>query len=144
MPQLFGLNQQIHFCASRDGTGCCPGGTTRQSGPGAARDDNGHGTNVAGVITSSGRVAPEGVAPDALILALKVLDKDGFASSTAQVLSGLDYVATQRPDVRVVNVQPRDVLPRGHDCAHGRSWRLSTPPTICRSAGSNTGPCGTA
>lgn len=92
------------FCANRDGTGCCPGGTTRASGPAAARDDNGHGTNVAGVITASGRVAPLGVAPDAMIVAVKVLDKDGVASSTTQVLSGLDYVLTQRPDVRVVNV----------------------------------------
>jgi len=45
------------------------------SGTGA-EDDEGHGTNVAGIITSKGSVAPLGVAPDADILAIKVLDDD--------------------------------------------------------------------
>ena len=53
------VDQQC-FCA-----GCCPNGTSRQSGAGSANDDNGHGTNVAGIIASAGRVAPVGVAPEA-------------------------------------------------------------------------------
>src|SRR5262249_46425776 len=61
------------FCASPSGAGCCPNGSTQQSGPGAAEDDNGHGTNVTGIITSDGRVAPPGIAPDAQIVAVKVL-----------------------------------------------------------------------
>ncbi|RPH49116.1 MAG: hypothetical protein EHM84_06640, partial [Lysobacterales bacterium] len=39
-----------------------------------AEDDNGHGTNVSGIITVGGVVASVGVAPDADILAVKVLD----------------------------------------------------------------------
>lgn len=60
------------------------------TGPGA-EDDNGHGTNVSGIITSRGLVAPEGVAPDADILAVKVLDagSSGFLSDWT---AGVDYV----------------------------------------------------
>jgi len=36
------------FAAGEFGNGCCPDGNTTQSGAGAAEDDNGHGTNVAG------------------------------------------------------------------------------------------------
>src|SRR5262245_10199068 len=57
------LVDQQCFCSG--GGGCCPGGGTTQSGAGSAEDDNGHGTNVAGIITSNGTVAPGGGAPDA-------------------------------------------------------------------------------
>lgn len=41
-------------------------------------DDNGHGTHVSGIITSNGNaINSKGVAPDAKILALKVLDSAG-------------------------------------------------------------------
>jgi subtilisin family serine protease len=92
------------FCVNGDGSGCCPDGGTSQSGAGAARDEHGHGTNVAGIVTSNGRVAPTGVAPDAPIVAVRVLDRNNGFSSTAQVISALDWVATERPDVRVVNM----------------------------------------
>ena len=39
-----------------------------------AEDDQGHGTNVSGIITSKGTVAPVGVAPDAYILPVKVIN----------------------------------------------------------------------
>jgi subtilisin family serine protease len=86
------------FCA-----GCCPGGASEASGPGSAADDNGHGTNVTGIITADGRVAPKGIAPDADIVAVKVLDKNGGGSSTS-ILSGFDYVLKSRPEVKVVNI----------------------------------------
>ena len=86
------------FCA-----GCCPGGASEASGAGSAPDDNGHGTNVTGIITSDGRVAPRGIAPDADIVAIKVLDKTGAGTST-QIVSGFDYVLKSRPEVKVVNL----------------------------------------
>ena len=98
------LIAQQCFCTNANGTGCCPNGSTQQSGPGSAQDDAGHGTNVAGIITSAGRVAPMGVAPNAKIVAVKVIDKNNTFSSTAQVVSGLDWVITNRPDVKVVNM----------------------------------------
>jgi subtilisin family serine protease len=84
------------FCA-----GCCPNGTSRQSGPGSANDDNGHGTNVAGIIASSGRVAPVGVAPDAGLVVIRVLGPSGGSTST--VVTALEYVLA-RPHIKVVNM----------------------------------------
>jgi subtilisin family serine protease len=92
------------FCVNANGTGCCPNGLTAQSGTGAATDEHGHGTNVAGIVTSAGRIAPKGVAPDAPIVAVRVLDRNNSFSGTAQIVSALDWIATDRPDVRVVNM----------------------------------------
>ncbi len=65
-------------------------------GPGA-EDDNGHGTNVSGIITSKGDVASVGVAPDADILAIKVLGSDG-SGSMSDVARGVDYVVEHKDD----------------------------------------------
>jgi subtilisin family serine protease len=92
------------FCTTATGAGCCPNGGTTQSGPGSAEDDQGHGTNVTGILVSRGQIAPRGVAPDAHIVAVKVLDwTRGFATS-AQVLAGLNWLLMQRPDVQIVNL----------------------------------------
>ena len=98
-----GLVAEQCFCTSANGTGCCPNGTAEQSGAGAAEDDNGHGTNVTGIITSDGRVAPPGIAPDSMVVAIKVLDKTG-AGTSAGILSGLDFVINKHPEVKVVNL----------------------------------------
>ena len=50
-------------------------------------DDNGHGTHVAGTIAANGSI--EGVAPDASILAYKVLGADG-SGSMSSVVSAID------------------------------------------------------
>lgn len=92
------------YCTNADGaTGCCPGGRTEASGAGGAEDEQGHGTHVAGIITSGGRVAPRGMAPDADIVAIRVLDKTGAAASANQLLKAYDYVINQQPSVKVVN-----------------------------------------
>lgn len=91
------------FCTSPSGAGCCPSGAATQAGAGSSEDDQGHGTNVTGVITSDGRVAPQGIAPDAQIVAIKVLDRTGAGSSSG-ILSGLDHVINARREVKVVNL----------------------------------------
>jgi hypothetical protein len=62
-----------------------------------AEDDTatGHGTQVAGVITGEGIVAPRGIAPGALVLPLKACDADGecLASDWA---AAVDLLITQR------------------------------------------------
>lgn len=58
-------------------------------------DDNGHGTHVAGIITANSGTA-KGVAPDAKILALKVLKADG-SGSFSDVISAI-YYAVDGPD----------------------------------------------
>jgi len=92
------------FCVNANGTGCCPNGGTQQSGLGSAEDDNGHGTNVTGIVVSQGRVAPAGVAPGAKIVAVKVIDSFGIFASSTQVISGLNWIIMNRPDARVVNM----------------------------------------
>ena len=75
----------------------------------AAYDDLGHGTHVAGLIASAG-VAPQsymfqGVAPNATIVSLKVLDKTG-ASSTSTVIAAIEYVVKNQAalGVQVINL----------------------------------------
>lgn len=63
----------------------CPGGS------GSAEDDNGHGTLVSGVITSKGTIAPKGVAPDAEIVAVKVMDRTAHAF-VSWIIAGIDWV----------------------------------------------------
>jgi subtilisin family serine protease len=92
------------FCVNLDGTGCCPNGLTSQSGPGSAADEDGHGTNVAGIVTSAGRVAPTGVAPDARLVAVRVLDSHAGFAGVSQIVSALDWIANERSDVRIVNM----------------------------------------
>lgn len=98
------LVAQHCFCQNSDGTGCCPNGQTEQDGSGAAEDEAGHGTNVTGILTSGGRVAPLGVAPDTKIVAVRVLDRNDVFSGAAQVVSGLNWILANRPDVRIVNM----------------------------------------
>lgn len=86
------------------GAGCCPDGSTNQSGPGSAEDDNGHGTNVTGIVTGAGTVASVGGAPDASIVAVKVLDASNLFCCTSDLIAGLDYILNERPDVDLVNM----------------------------------------
>lgn len=92
------------FCQNLDRTGCCPDQSIAQSGPGAAADDNGHGTHVTSIIAGGGMSGPRGLAPAAKIVAIKVLDaENGFASLT-QIYRALEWILLNRPDVRVINM----------------------------------------
>ncbi len=92
------------FC-SDNGNGCCPNGGTQQSGSGSAQDDNGHGTHVSGIITGTGSsAAPQGGAPDAGIVAVKVLDANNTFCCTSDVVAGLEWILDNRPDVDFVNM----------------------------------------
>jgi subtilisin family serine protease len=71
---------------------------------GSAQDDNGHGTHVAGIIAARNNTRDVvGVAPAAQIYAVKVLDASG-SGSDASVIAGLNYVATNSANIRVVNM----------------------------------------
>jgi cysteine-rich repeat protein len=99
------------FCDDAPGSdvGCCPLGGQEESGVGSAEDDNGHGTKVAGVISSAGVVAGVGVAPDAGIVAIKVLSDTGFGYSSG-IDAALDWLVTnhQALGVRIVNASLGD------------------------------------
>ena len=71
-------------------------------------DDHGHGSHVAGIILgngydSNGRHA--GMAPEASLVALKVLDQNG-QGTISTIIAALDWVASnaQRENIRVVNL----------------------------------------
>jgi subtilisin family serine protease len=92
------------FCDNMDGTGCCPGGEREQSGPGAARDDHGHGTHVAGVLAGGGVYAPKGIAPRANIVAVKVMDAQNTFRSYTQIYRALEWIVLEHPEVQVINM----------------------------------------
>jgi hypothetical protein len=83
---------------------CAPDGSNEGEN---ARDEHGHGTHVAGIITSNGSKAPRGIAPDAGIVAVRVFS--GGASPTARdddVIAAIDWVIANRErlNVRVINL----------------------------------------
>jgi hypothetical protein len=82
---------------------CCPNGAARQSGRGSAVSADPHGPHVAGIAVSRGRVAAPGMAPGAGLVAVRVLDEHnrGFFSDW---IAALDWIASERPEVRVVNM----------------------------------------
>ena len=88
-------------CFSADAS--CPNGTSQQFGAGAAKDDNGHGTHIAGIIAGRGKTAPEGLAPNVKIVAIKIANAAG-ATSTQAMLAALHFIAKSHPEVRVVNM----------------------------------------
>lgn len=73
-----------------------------------AADDNGHGTHVAGIIAAlNNTVGVVGVAPQAKVFAVKVLDRSGSGTDSS-IIAGLDWVAKNAaaasPAIRVVNM----------------------------------------
>lgn len=78
------------------GGGCPPG-------PHVAEDDHGHGTNVAGVITSNGTLAPRGVAPNAQVGIYKVLGASG-SGLFSDWLAALDDIIVNHSEVDFVNM----------------------------------------
>ena len=88
--------------------GCCPDGSASQSGTGAAEDGNGHGTSVAGIITSA-HPTHLGVAPDAGVVAIKVLSNQGSGFNSG-IDAGLDWVLTNYATygIRIVNMSLGD------------------------------------
>lgn len=84
---------QACFCS-----GCCPGGSN------AAEDNNGHGTWVSGILAGNGDVAPRGALPAVQIVAVKVLDANQSFQNLSSIISALDWVRVNHPDVDAVNM----------------------------------------
>lgn len=68
----------------------------------ACYDDNGHGTHVAGIICGNGKL--QGMAPQAQLISLKVLDREG-GGETHRVLKALEWVEKnyRRYQLRILN-----------------------------------------
>jgi serine protease AprX len=86
---------------------------TRPSGgvvSSASTDANGHGTHVAGIVAAGvpahdTGTAPVGMAPDANIVSVKVLEKDGSGKASA-VIAGIDWVIANKAKygIRIINL----------------------------------------
>lgn len=69
-----------------------------------AKDDNGHGTHVAGIIAAKNNtVGVVGVAAGANVVAVKVLDKQG-SGYYSWIIAGVDYVASRGKSGDVANL----------------------------------------
>jgi subtilisin family serine protease len=71
-------------------------------------DDQGHGTHVSGIVAAADNtIDVVGVAPDAMLYAVKVLDRRGRGLDSA-IMAGLDWIADNAaivsPAIRVVNM----------------------------------------
>ena len=66
----------------------------------AESDPNGHGTHCAGIAAAVGNngIGITGTNPDALIMSIRVLDKDG-TGNTAEIVKGIDYATANGADV---------------------------------------------
>jgi subtilisin family serine protease len=74
----------------------------------SAQDDNGHGTHVGGIIAAIGEAnSVVGVAPGAVLYAVKVLDSRGNGYDS-DIIAGLNWVlnnaSTCNPPIKVVNM----------------------------------------
>jgi subtilisin family serine protease len=95
---------QACFCDNLDGSGCCPNGMRVQIGAGAAVDDHGHGTHVTGIAAGGGQMSPNGIAPRANIVAVKVMDANNNFRGFTQIYRALEWIYNARPDVKVINM----------------------------------------
>jgi len=62
----------------------------------APNDDNGHGTHVAGIVAAADNsIGYVGVAPDATVIAVKVLNRNGSGTMSG-VIAGVNWVASHK------------------------------------------------
>lgn len=66
----------------------------------SAEDEHGHGTNVSGIITADGHVSSRGFAPEADIVAIRVLDENNWGWLSDWV-AGLDWILTNQDTLQV-------------------------------------------
>ena len=83
-------------------------------------DDNGHGTWTAGIIAAADNsMGVIGVAPEATIIAVKVLDSDG-TGSFSRIIMGILYAAVV--DADVINMSLAGYLPKSGRGAPWPAW----------------------
>ncbi len=111
-------------------------------GKGECYDDNAHGTHVAGIAAGNGANSGGkycGIAPEAGIVSVKILDHDGKGNAV-DVLAGIQWVVDNKDlyNIRVLNLSigapdngSRDPLVRAVEAA----WDLGI--VVCIAAGNN-------
>ncbi|HUK13837.1 MAG TPA: S8 family serine peptidase [Thermoanaerobaculaceae bacterium] len=101
------------------------------SDPNYALDDEGHGTEVAGVAagTGAGNANAAGVAPAATIVAVKILDSTGNGD-TNSILAGIDAVLTSVAGGNPYNIRAANFSLGGYFTDQG-SGAAAVPPQPC-------------
>lgn len=108
-------------------------------------DDCGHGTHIAGIAAGDGRMSQQyyrGIAPEAFLIACKVLDSNGNGSVNT-VINGLEWVIhnKERYQIRVVNISVGTMAKGEEDeesdlvKAVNRVWDAGL--VVCVAAGNN-------
>jgi subtilisin family serine protease len=130
-PDLAGrITHEACFGWNPNTSGFCPNGTSRQTGPGAAQDDAGHGTHVAGIAAGGGAVTAPGVATGAGIASLKVLDNCSFAGcfyAFTEIVAALDHIIVNNATlgVRVINMSLGTGATFTGVCDAATSWTMA-------------------
>ncbi|QZY55144.1 S8 family peptidase [Crassaminicella profunda] len=108
-------------------------------------DDDGHGTHVAGIAAGSGYANKKymGIAPEANIIGVKVLDETG-SGSTSDILAGLQWVIDNKDkyNIKIVNMSlgaPAEKSYREDPLAKGAAEAARQGLTVITAAG-NSGP----
>jgi serine protease AprX len=109
-------------------------------------DDNGHGTHVAGIIAGNGRSSwnrYRGIAPEALLVGVKVLDENG-GGTISNLLSGIEWCLDHfdKLKIKVINLSLGTPAQESYRLdpicrATTAAWRKGI--TVCAAAG-NEGP----
>jgi subtilisin family serine protease len=79
-------------------------------GPPYWADDHAHGTLNGGIVTSN-NFGTAGVAPNAQLVAVKVLDASGNGNF-GDIIGGIVYAASVKPKIQVINMSLGALLPR--------------------------------
>jgi len=131
------LIDEACFC-SAGGDGCCPAGGITQLGSGAAEDDHGHGTWVTGHVMSQGNDGPLGAAPDADLVAVKVLDEKNNFCCASDITAAFDWIADQHPDAAVVNASLGTNAMFAGDCSSETTWLIPIAAAIAEVTANGT------
>ncbi|WP_165371582.1 S8 family peptidase [Pseudolysobacter antarcticus] len=118
------VGQQCFCSSATPGVGCCPNGSATQSGAGSGADAEGHGTNVTGIITGNGSIAPQGGAPDANVVIVRVLDSHGSFYDASDIAAALDWIATNHPDTKIVNMSVGTNALFSSACGNAQSFTM--------------------
>lgn len=89
--------------------------TDDNSNPSIYEDYNGHGTHVAGIICANNKIkGAVGIAPQAKLLILKALDKNGSGSYQG-LINALNYAIDKKVDIISMSLGGPNDLPGLHD-----------------------------
>ncbi|HEX7707545.1 MAG TPA: S8 family serine peptidase [Thermoanaerobaculia bacterium] len=110
--------------------GCCPNGSSEQSGTGSASDDHGHGTHVSGIVGSRGVSSPAGVVPAANLVGVKVMDERNRYESSMQIYRALEWILESRPDVGVINLSLGSNTPYSPSDCEATAMAIGLRPVI--------------